>query len=143
MLVLIVVMLVVGILGLLFGLNMFNVLVIFNIFNIVFLNVDYLFLLGVVSVYLKFKDKISVMVVVVVVYMIFKLNLELLNDILNVGVFGGIIVGVCIVWIYNKIYKVKVLVFLSFFVGEKCVIILLLVVVLILLYIFSLLWIYL
>ncbi|HFQ7904811.1 TPA: PTS transporter subunit EIIC [Clostridioides difficile] len=131
-----------GILGLLFGPNMLNVPAISNISNIVFSNVDYLFLLGAASAYSKSKDKTSVMVAAVVAYMIFKSNLELLNDTLNAGVFGGIIVGACIAWTYNKTYKVKVPAFLSFFAGEKCVITLSPVVALILSYIFSLLWIY-
>ncbi len=131
-----------GILGLLFGPNMLNVPAISNISNIVFSNGDYLFLLGAASAYSKSKDKTSVMVAAVVAYMIFKSNLELLNDTLNAGVFGGIIVGACIAWTYNRTYKVKVPAFLSFFAGEKCVITLSPVVALILSYVFSLLWIY-
>lgn len=126
----------------LFSASMLNIPVIANAGTIIIANMDLIFAIASAVAYSKAKDKVYVMFAASISFLIFKSNLSMLNENINMGVFGGIIFGAFVAILYNYSRKWKVPSFLSFFGGEKMVITLSPILAIIMSYIFSVIWIY-
>ena len=86
---------------------------------VVFNNLDILFGFGAVVAYVKSRDKISPIVASIVSVLVLRNVFETLNPDINMGIFGGIIVGCVTAWIHNHASKWKTPKMFDFFTGEK------------------------
>lgn len=125
-----------------FSANMLNVPVIANAGTLIIANLDLIFAMAAAVAYSKGDEKIYVLFATSVSFIIFKSNLAMLNDKINMGVFGGIIFGALVAMLYNHSRKWKVPVFLTFFGGEKTVITLSPILAIVMAYVFSVVWVY-
>lgn len=125
-----------------FSANMLNVPVIANAGMLIIANLDLIFAMAAAVAYSKGDEKIYVLFATSVSFIIFKSNLAMLNDKINMGVFGGIIFGALVAMLYNHSRKWKVPVFLTFFGGEKTVITLSPILAIVMAYVFSVVWVY-
>lgn len=131
-----------AILSNLFSTNMLDVPVIANAGSMIIKNLDLIFAMAAAVAYSHTKDKVYVMFASSVSFLIFKSNLALLNETVNMGVFGGIIFGAMVAILYNYSRKWKIPTFLSFFGGEKMVITLSPILAIVMAYIFAYVWVY-
>ncbi|WP_251854410.1 PTS transporter subunit EIIC [Enterococcus italicus] len=125
-----------------FSPNMLDVPVIANAGTLIIANLDLIFAMAAAVAYSKGTEKVYVLFATSISFIIFKSNLNLLNENLNMGVFGGIIFGALVAILYNKSRKWHVPAFLEFFGGEKAVITLSPILAIIMAYFFSIIWIY-
>ena len=89
---------------------------------VVFNNLDILFAFGAVVAYVTAKDKISPIIAGIVSVLVLRTALETLNPDINMGIFGGIIVGCFTAWIHNHSKNWKTPKIFDFFTGDKFVI---------------------
>lgn len=125
-----------------FSPNMLNVPVVANAGSMIINNLDLIFAMAAAVAYSKAKDKVYVMFAASISFLVFKSSLTMLNETINMGVFGGIIFGALVAVLYNYSRQWQVPSWLSFFGGEKMVITLSPILAIIMAYVFSVLWIY-
>ncbi len=80
---------------------------------------DVLFAFGAVTAYVKTKDKIPSIIAAIVSVFVLRDTLAALNPDINMGIFGGIMVGCYTAWIHNRASYWKTPQMFSFFTGDK------------------------
>lgn len=108
--------------------------------DVIFGNLDLLFAVGCVLAYTKSKDKSTVVLASVLSLMVFRKSISYLDDKMSMGVFAGIVSGICTSILYNYSKEWKVPNMFSFFAGEKLILTLGPIVSIPLAYIFSIIW---
>lgn len=131
-----------AIIGNLFSPAMMDVPVIANASSIIIRNLDLIFAMAAAVAYSKGNEKVYVMFATSISFLIFKSNIALLNETINMGVFGGIIFGAMVAILYNYSRQWNVPAFLAFFGGEKMVITLSPILAIVMAYVFSIVWVY-
>ena len=86
---------------------------------VVFNNLDILFAFGAVVAYVKSRDKVSPIVASIVSVLVLRNVLETLDPDINMGIFGGIIIGCMTATIHNHASKWNTPKMFDFFTGEK------------------------
>lgn len=90
--------------------------------DVIFGNMDLLFAVGSSVAFTKSKDKTTTILAAVIALMVFKKALAFVNPDLNMGIFGGIIVGSATAILYNYSRDWNTPSMFSFFTGEKFVV---------------------
>ena len=99
--------------------DMLNIPVLGAAGNAVFGNLDILFAIGVAIGFAKTKDKGIPALTGFLAIATLKKGLEIMNPVVSMGIFGGIISGLIAAWTYNRFKEQKLPMVFSYFAGEK------------------------
>ncbi|WP_099223793.1 PTS transporter subunit EIIC [Listeria costaricensis] len=99
--------------------DMLNIPILMAAGNAVFGNLDMLFAIGVALGFAKGKDKGIVGLTAVVGMLTLREGLKIMNPDVNMGVFGGIFIGLMAAWCWNKFKNQRLPQIFSFFAGNK------------------------
>lgn len=105
----------------------------------IFVNLVLLFVFGIVVGFLKDGSGVVVFVGVVGYFVLIK-GIVVIDKDINMGVFGGIVLGVMVGLLYNCFLVIKLFEWFGFFVGKWFVLIIMLVVMFVFVGIFGVIW---